>query len=187
MDVRTRPRNWVATVQRFVRGPEVDEAEYCELCSLRIPPRHPHLVEPAKHRLLCVCQGCDTLLGDREDRHVRPCAPRNADARGFPLERRGMGCARHSDRPCVLLLQHPGKTHPRALSRSRGPHRVASDARRMVRDRRAQPCADRTPTRCRSPAGQSDQWRPRILRGADRPLLRAGRTDPHALARYSGR
>lgn len=68
MDVRTRPRNWVAAVQRFVRGPEVDEAEYCELCSLRIPPRHSHLVEPAKHRLLCVCPGCDTLLGDREDR-----------------------------------------------------------------------------------------------------------------------
>lgn len=71
MDVSTRPRNWVATVQRFVRAPKAVEAEYCELCSVQIPPRHSHLVEPAKRRLLCACQGCATLLGDREDRKYR--------------------------------------------------------------------------------------------------------------------
>ncbi len=70
MDVTMRPRNWVARVQRFVQGRRAakPDPEHCDLCSQRIPPQHAHLVEAAKHRLLCVCQGCDTLLGDREDR-----------------------------------------------------------------------------------------------------------------------
>ena len=44
--------NWVRKLQRFVQPPSARaEAEYCELCASPIPPRHPHLVEPAKHRL----------------------------------------------------------------------------------------------------------------------------------------
>ena len=121
MDVRTRPRNWVVTVQRFVRGPELDEAEYCELCSLRIPPRHPHLVEPAKHRLLCVCQGCDTLLGDREDRrYVR--VPQETrmlegfrlsdaewDALGIPI---GLAFFFYSTAEKRILALYPGPAGP---------------------------------------------------------------------------
>jgi hypothetical protein len=70
MDVTAQPRNWVARIQRFVREPRTakPDVEHCDLCSQRIPAHHAHLIEAAKHRLLCVCQGCDTLLGDREDR-----------------------------------------------------------------------------------------------------------------------
>lgn len=70
MNESSRPRNWVAKVQRFVRDPGVAKAvlEHCDLCSQIIPAQHAHLVEPDKHRIYCACQGCDTLLGDRADR-----------------------------------------------------------------------------------------------------------------------
>jgi hypothetical protein len=73
MDVRTRPGNWVAKIQRFVRRREADgqAVEQCELCSAQIPPRHPHLVEPARHRLMCACQACGMLLGNRDDGKYR--------------------------------------------------------------------------------------------------------------------
>src|SRR5271168_40222 len=72
MEARTGPSNWVARVHRFVSAPAKNiahaEATVCDLCSLPIPPEHPHLVEPESHRFLCVCKACDTLLGDRQDR-----------------------------------------------------------------------------------------------------------------------
>lgn len=121
MELRTRPRNWVATVQRFVRTPMVDAAEYCELCSLQISPRHAHLVEPHKHRILCVCQGCDTLLGDREDRKfVR--VPQDArvlkdfrisdmewDALGIPI---GLAFFFYSTPEKRILALYPGPAGP---------------------------------------------------------------------------
>ena len=69
MDVRMRPHNWVAKIQRFVRPRQADGevAEYCELCAVRIPLDHRHLVEPAKHRIVCACQACEMLLGNRDD------------------------------------------------------------------------------------------------------------------------
>ena len=70
MVLSTRPGNWVTNVQRFVRPREVAE-ERCELCSVPIATDHRHLVEPAKRRLLCVCRGCATLLGNRDDDRYR--------------------------------------------------------------------------------------------------------------------
>jgi hypothetical protein len=70
MVLSTRPGNWVTNVQRFVRPREVAE-ERCELCSAPIATDHRHLVEPAKRRLLCVCRGCATLLGNRDDDRYR--------------------------------------------------------------------------------------------------------------------
>ena len=64
------PGNWVASLQRFARDRSA-AAEYCELCSIPLRPDHPHLVEPAKRRLLCVCRGCDILLGDCTDIRYR--------------------------------------------------------------------------------------------------------------------
>ena len=66
----TRPGNWVANVQRFVRPREV-AGDQCELCSALIAADHRHLVEPATRRLLCVCGGCATLLGNRDDNRYR--------------------------------------------------------------------------------------------------------------------
>jgi hypothetical protein len=66
----SRPGNWVASLQRFARERHA-VAEYCELCSVPLPPDHLHLVEPAKRRLLCVCRSCDVLLGDSADNKYR--------------------------------------------------------------------------------------------------------------------
>lgn len=121
MDATTRPRNWVARIQRFVRSPRVAEAEHCELCSQKIPSRHAHLVEPDKHRLLCVCQGCDMLLGDREDRkYVR--VPQEArtladfrlsdaewDALGIPI---GLAFFFYSTPDKRVVALYPGPAGP---------------------------------------------------------------------------
>jgi hypothetical protein len=60
--------NWVARLQQFARVPKIAAEEHCELCAAKIAADHPHLAEPAKRRLLCVCRGCALLLGNREDR-----------------------------------------------------------------------------------------------------------------------
>jgi len=71
MAVRSQPGNWVAKVQRFVRPREVAAEDTCNLCAAPLAANHPHLVEPAKHRLLCVCRSCATLLGNRDDDRYR--------------------------------------------------------------------------------------------------------------------
>ena len=123
MDVATGPRNWVACVQRFVRGVGLaaEDAEHCDLCSQRIPSLHAHLVDPDKHRLLCVCQGCDMLLGDREDRkYVR--VPQETklladfrlsdaewDALGIPI---GLAFFFYSTPQGRILALYPGPAGP---------------------------------------------------------------------------
>ena len=77
MTVSSRPGNWVASLQRFARDRHA-AAEYCELCSVPLPPDHLHLVEPTKRRLLCVCRACDLLLGDNKDNGYRR-VPRRAE------------------------------------------------------------------------------------------------------------
>jgi hypothetical protein len=71
MTLGAQPGNWVASVQGFVRGRKVSAHEQCDICSSAIAPDHPHLVEPAKRRLLCVCRGCAMLLGNRADDKYR--------------------------------------------------------------------------------------------------------------------
>ena len=72
------PGNWAKRLRDFARGARAQEEEKCELCSAPIPFGHSHLAEPSDHRLLCVCQGCDMLLGDRADRkYVR--VPQDAE------------------------------------------------------------------------------------------------------------
>jgi Family of unknown function (DUF5947) len=66
-----RPGNWVASIRRFVRLTEFAAEEHCELCSALIAADHPHLVEPAKRRLLCVCRGCANALGNRDGSRYR--------------------------------------------------------------------------------------------------------------------
>jgi hypothetical protein len=71
--METRTHNWVAKIQRFVRRREVDgqSLEQCELCGAPIPPHHRHLVQPAKHQLMCACQACEMLFGNRDDGRYR--------------------------------------------------------------------------------------------------------------------
>ena len=120
MVLSTRPGNWVASVQRFVRPREVAE-EQCELCSAPIATDHRHLVEPAKRRLLCVCSGCATLLGNRDDNWYRA-VPEYArrlenfcmtdtewDAFGIPI---GLAFFVHSTPDRRITAFYPGPAGP---------------------------------------------------------------------------
>jgi len=44
------------------RRGEVATAEHCDLCSVEIGDEHPHLLEPASRRLVCVCLSCAILF-----------------------------------------------------------------------------------------------------------------------------
>lgn len=69
-------QNWVARLRGFSRE-RAPALEYCELCNALIPADHPHLVEPAAHRLLCVCDACAMILSNRADSTYRA-VPRRA-------------------------------------------------------------------------------------------------------------
>jgi hypothetical protein len=71
--MESKAGNWVAKVQRFVRRREAggQVPERCELCGAPIPSRHRHLVQPADHQLLCACQACGLLFGNRNDGRYR--------------------------------------------------------------------------------------------------------------------
>ncbi len=40
--------------------------ERCELCSVVLPPTHPHLLEREKEQILCACQPCSLLFPGQE-------------------------------------------------------------------------------------------------------------------------
>jgi hypothetical protein len=49
-----------ATLRKFARRrPDV---EACELCGAVLGPVHPHLIEPARHKLACSCEACAILF-----------------------------------------------------------------------------------------------------------------------------
>lgn len=113
--------NWVARLQQFARALRVVAEEHCELCSAPIAPDHPHLTEPAKRRLLCVCRGCALLLGNREDRKYI-CVPERAriladfrlsdaewDAFGIPI---GLAFFFHSTAEERIVAFYPGPAGP---------------------------------------------------------------------------
>lgn len=68
MLTRTRPRNGVAALRRFVQSQPV---ERCELCAATIGDTHSHLLEPSEGRLLCACLACAYSVGERPDGRFR--------------------------------------------------------------------------------------------------------------------
>jgi hypothetical protein len=52
---------WTGLRRFLARKPP---AEQCELCSLPLPPKHQHLVEPRERRLSCVCDACAVLFSE---------------------------------------------------------------------------------------------------------------------------
>ena len=68
MLTRTRPRNGIAALRRFVQAQPV---ERCELCAVVIGETHPHLLEPAESRLLCACFACAHAAGSKPDGRFR--------------------------------------------------------------------------------------------------------------------
>ena len=48
-----------ATLRQFVREEPADgPVERCELCGVRVPPVHRHLLETASRQVACACDGC---------------------------------------------------------------------------------------------------------------------------------
>lgn len=109
--------NWVAQLRNFITVPKAGGDEFCELCTVQLPATHPHLAEPAAHRLMCVCRGCAMLLGGRADRKfvrvptdVRRLANfrfSNAewDALGIPI---GLAFFYHSSADQRIVAFYPG-------------------------------------------------------------------------------
>src|SRR5579862_6129818 len=57
------------TLQRLAK-PRA-RGEHCELCGVSIAAAHEHLVEPARRRLMCVCQACAILFSAAGQRYNR--------------------------------------------------------------------------------------------------------------------
>jgi len=54
----------VAVLKRFARN-RAAAAERCELCGVTLGQEHEHLVQPARHRLVCACTACAILFSDQ--------------------------------------------------------------------------------------------------------------------------
>ena len=52
-------------LRQFVRRNR--PAEVCDLCSQPLDPEHPHLLEVAKQKLLCSCEGCALLFSHQSN------------------------------------------------------------------------------------------------------------------------
>jgi hypothetical protein len=52
--------NTLALLRRFT--PKRSLVERCEMCSQGLPVEHDHLVEPARHKLMCACTACAILF-----------------------------------------------------------------------------------------------------------------------------
>jgi hypothetical protein len=48
------------TLRQFARRER--PVERCELCSVGLSPSHPHLIEPARRKILCTCDACAILF-----------------------------------------------------------------------------------------------------------------------------
>lgn len=50
------------SLRRFLQEPAAPPPERCEMCATEVPPEHPHLVQVAERRMLCVCGPCGFLF-----------------------------------------------------------------------------------------------------------------------------
>ncbi|MBO0725618.1 MAG: hypothetical protein J2P52_08465 [Blastocatellia bacterium] len=69
---RKAPNAAFAALRRFAR--ERKTAERCDLCSAELGVAHQHMIEPEQRRLVCVCDACAILFGNRGGAYRR--APR---------------------------------------------------------------------------------------------------------------
>jgi len=70
---RTSPNGAFAALRRFARARKV--VERCDFCSAELGEVHQHLIEPEQRRLVCVCEACAILFGNRGETSYRR-APR---------------------------------------------------------------------------------------------------------------
>ena len=60
----------LGALRRFANHRTVVD-EKCELCSKRLEPAHPHLVEPPTRRIVCACDPCALTFSTRSDARYR--------------------------------------------------------------------------------------------------------------------
>ena len=107
-----------SVLRRFARRPAA--GEQCELCSRAVAPEHPHLIEPAARRLLCVCDACAILFPGghakykrvpRDIRYLRDFRLTDAqwDSLLIPIE---MAFFYESSRPGRVVAVYPSPAGP---------------------------------------------------------------------------
>lgn len=63
-----RPPSAFAALRQFVREEPGDgPVERCELCSVRVPPTHRHLLAMESRQVMCACDGCALRFEDVVD------------------------------------------------------------------------------------------------------------------------
>ena len=171
---------------RRIRRQRARRSHPCELCGAELPAEHEHLLDLGNRHLACACSACAILLSDgnahfcRVPRRAEPLADfRLSDAQWeallIPIELAFFFENSRAGRPMAMYPSPAGPTES-LLELTTWQELVAENPDRRPR------CARR-----RSLAGQSRPRHPGVLLRVDRSLLRAGRTDPAALARAVGR
>jgi hypothetical protein len=54
----TKKADGLAMLRRMARPPVAAAVEICEFCSVRLGPRHRHLLEVARRNIICACDAC---------------------------------------------------------------------------------------------------------------------------------
>ncbi len=80
---RTSPNAAFAALQRFARAKET--AERCDFCVAELGEIHQHLLEPERRQLICVCDACAILFGNRGETAYRRVPRRILYLPGFRL------------------------------------------------------------------------------------------------------
>src|SRR5579862_6237876 len=82
-------RGGFATLRAFVRprkAAQQAEPERCELCSLKIPEGHAHLLELATRKIVCACEPCAILFSNQAAPRFRRVPRRLAQIGDFALD-----------------------------------------------------------------------------------------------------
>lgn len=64
-------RRSFVSLRQFVRKPQRERTEVCELCAARVGPAHQHLLNLDDGRILCACDPCAILFVDERSQHYR--------------------------------------------------------------------------------------------------------------------
>jgi hypothetical protein len=73
-----------STLRRFAR--KRPDVETCELCGAVLAPGHPHLIEPARHKLACACDACAILFSGQSAAKYKRVSRRVRSLQHFRLD-----------------------------------------------------------------------------------------------------
>jgi hypothetical protein len=73
-----------STLRKFAR--KRPDVETCELCGTALAAVHPHLIEPARHKLSCACDACAILFGGQGGARYKRVSRRVLSLQNFRLD-----------------------------------------------------------------------------------------------------